>query len=178
MLTKFEELALIARCVTADDRRAFGRLVEEYQDGLRRFLYNLTGGDSIRTDDLAQETFLKAYSSLQNFKGIARFKTWLYRIAYNEFYSSERKNRGEDMAPLDNLPMANEIHCDNTAIELRHDIEIGLKALSPPERTAILLFYMEDLPIKKIASIMSMPEGSIKSYLSRARIKMGRAMSK
>lgn len=178
MLTKFEELTLIARCVTADDRRAFGRLVEEYQDGLRRFLYNLTGGDDMRTDDLAQDTFLKAYSSLQSFRGIARFKTWLYRIAYNEFYSSERKSRGENTAPLDDLSVDYESHCDNTTIELRHDIEVGLKALSPPERTAILLFYMEDLSIKKIASIMSAPEGSVKSYLSRARMKMGRAMSK
>ena len=56
MLTKWEELQLIARCVAGDDRDAFGRLVEEYNDGLRRFLLNLTLGDAALTDDLAQDS--------------------------------------------------------------------------------------------------------------------------
>lgn len=53
MLGKLEEISLIARCVAADDRHAFGRLVEEYQDALRRFIYNLCGGDAALTDDIA-----------------------------------------------------------------------------------------------------------------------------
>lgn len=85
MLNKWEELRLIARCVAGDDRQAFGQLVEEYNDGLRRFLLNLTLGDASLTDDLAQETFIKVYLSLRSYQGIARFRTWLYRIAYNEF---------------------------------------------------------------------------------------------
>lgn len=59
MLTKWEELRLVARCVAGDDRRAFERLVEEYQQPLRRFLLNLTMGNASLTDDLAQDTFLK-----------------------------------------------------------------------------------------------------------------------
>lgn len=96
MLSRFEELQLIAKCIAGDSRRAFERLVEEYQEGLRRFLLNLTLGDAALTDDLAQETFLKAYMSLRSFKGIARFKTWLYRIAYNEFvlFLSKAPSRG------------------------------------------------------------------------------------
>ena len=54
MLTRFEEISLIAKCVAADDRHAFGRLVDEYQDSLRRFVFNLTGGDASLTDDIAQ----------------------------------------------------------------------------------------------------------------------------
>lgn len=98
MLNKWEELRLIARCVAGDDRQAFGQLVEEYNDGLRRFLLNLTLGDASLTDDLAQETFIKVYLSLRSYQGIARFRTWLYRIAYNEFYMYMRRRRetGED----------------------------------------------------------------------------------
>ena len=55
MLSKWDELRLIARCVAGDDRHAFERLVDEYNDGLRRFLLNLTLGDACLTDDLAQE---------------------------------------------------------------------------------------------------------------------------
>ena len=87
MLSKVEELKLISRCVLADDRRAFGELVEAYQPRLRRFFMNLTLGDEYLSDDLAQETFIKAYIELRSFRGMSRFGTWLFRIGYNEFYS-------------------------------------------------------------------------------------------
>lgn len=109
MLGKLEEISLIARCVAADDRHAFGRLVEEYQDALRRFIYNLCGGDAAMTDDIAQETFLKAYTSIRSFKGISRFKTWLYTIAYREFIDWRRSKGGYS----DDLELAANIS-DNT----------------------------------------------------------------
>ena len=93
MLTKVQELALLARCVAADDRDAFGKLVAAYSDDIRRLLDTLTRGDTPLVDDLTQEVFIKAYLSIRSFKGIARFRTWLYRIAYNEFISYLRKNR-------------------------------------------------------------------------------------
>ncbi len=174
MLSKFEELALITRCATLDDRRAFGRLVEEYQESLRRFIFNLTMGDAALTDDLAQETFLKAYTSIRSFKGMARFKTWLYRIACNEFVNHTRKTKelliDDDTPP----PMPTEPHHDT---ERRHDVEIGLKALNDTERMLVLLFYMEDRPIKEIAKMTSMPEGTVKSYLSRAKTKMAKVLT-
>ena len=90
-INKAQELLLIARCIAADDRNAFGQLVVAYESGLRRFLLNLTSGNIPLTDDLSQETFLKAYLAIRSFKGIASFKTWLYRIAYNEFISYKRR---------------------------------------------------------------------------------------
>lgn len=174
MLTKFDELRLIARCVAADDRNAFGQLVEEYQAGVRRFLLNLTSGDAALTDDLSQETFLKAYLSIRSFQGLARFKTWLYRIAYNEYYSYMRRqckelNEGQDA-------YRNETTSPHSSTDAMMDIETCLKFLSETERTLILLFYLEDQPIKKIALITSMPEGTVKSHLSRARKKMAEIM--
>lgn len=71
MISKIEELSLIARCVAGDSREAFGRLVVAYEGGLRRFLLNLTLNDASLTDDLAQESFLKAYLSIRSFKGIS-----------------------------------------------------------------------------------------------------------
>ena len=73
----------------ADSRDAFGVLVSEYQSEIRRFFMNLTG-DAALSDDLSQETFIKAYTSIRSFRMMSRFRTWLYRIAYNEFYSYYR----------------------------------------------------------------------------------------
>lgn len=170
MLNKWEELRLIARCVAGDDRQAFGQLVEEYNDGLRRFLLNLTLGDASLTDDLAQETFIKVYLSLRSYQGIARFRTWLYRIAYNEFYMyMRRRETGEDERGYGNVA---DTVSPYDARDASIDVQQCLKILSEPERTAVLLFYLDDRPIKEISAIMQMPQGTVKSHLSRAKAKM------
>ncbi len=80
-------MKLLALCMATDNRDAFSRLVVAFQDGLRRFLFNLTDGDAALTDDLSQETFIKAWLAIRSFHGMSGFKTWLYRIAVNEFVS-------------------------------------------------------------------------------------------
>jgi RNA polymerase sigma-70 factor (ECF subfamily) len=172
MLSRFDELKLIARCVATDDRNAFGRLVEEYQHGLRRFLLNLTLGNSDLADDLAQETFIKAYLSIRSFKGLSKFKTWLYRIAYNEFYSYMRNCKESCEEPTNISHPISTSQIDAT--DARMDIEHCLTTLNETERTVVLLFYIEDLPITKIAQITSLPQGTIKSMLYRARAKMAK----
>ena len=104
-INRFQELALIPRCVAADDRNAFGQLVDAYSESLRRFLLGLTKGDSALADDLAQETFLKAYLSIRSLEGVTRFRSWLFRIAYNEFVSDLRRrsrlsNTSEDIPDI------------------------------------------------------------------------------
>lgn len=174
MLNRLEEIKLLALCATVDNREAFGRLVEEYQEPLRRFLYSLTMGNAYLTDDLAQETFLKAYKSIRSFERISKFKTWLYRIAYNEYINWLRQNNiyGDEKDIRDKL-VDYDIHHN---VETRHDIEVGLSVLNPTERTLILLFYLEDKSIKDIKRITKLPEGTIKVYLSRAKTKMFNAI--
>ena len=174
MLNKAQELLLIARCIAADDRDAFGQLVIAYEAGLRRFILNLTMGDAALSDDIAQETFLKAYLAIRSFKGIASFKTWLYRIAYNEFITFKRRytetNDIEDTPPV--------IGSDTVAqSDAKMDLQVCLNALNDSERTIVHLFYIEDLPIKKVCEITGYPEGTVKSYLSRARTKMAEALN-
>ena len=176
MLTKWEELQLIARCVAGDDRDAFGRLVEEYNDGLRRFLLNLTLGDAALTDDLAQDSFLKAYLAIRSFKGLSRFKTWLYRIAFNEFTDQMRRR-----TPTDDIAgYADKIESGATADrswQLSHDLAEAMASLSETERTIVLLFYYEDRPIKEIVKITGLAEGTVKSHLSRAKTKMAKTIN-
>lgn len=171
-MKKLDELSLITRCVLADDRQAFGQLVEAYQPRLRRFFLNLTLGDAALSDDLAQETFIKAYLNLRAFKGIAGFATWLYRIGYNEFYTHTRRRHESplegDLAP--GALGASEEDGDrwDTGLTVRE----AMRHLTDDERTAVTLFYIEDQPIKRVARIMQLPEGTVKSHIHRAKAHM------
>lgn len=169
MLGKVEEMQLIAECVLLDKRESFGRLVEEYQDGLRRFLLNLTLGDVMLCEDLTQETFIKAYVNLRNFKGISRFKTWLYRIACNQYYTYMASVKKE--CDIDNALSVAEAPASN-AIDASIDAMECMRSLSDTERTVVTLFYLEDVSLKDISKITSLKENTVKSHLLRAKQKM------
>ncbi|MDE6175949.1 MAG: RNA polymerase sigma factor [Paramuribaculum sp.] len=174
MNSRAEELMLIGRVVAFDDRQAFARLVDLNTDSLRTYIFNLTGGDAVLTADISQETFLKAYLSLRGFKGLSSFRTWLYRIAYHEYLDWIRLagSAPETKQPLDTAGGIEAADNGASLVEMRHDISIAMQALTPVERSLITLFYYNDQPIKKISSIMSMPEGTVKVYLRRAKEKM------
>lgn len=174
MLKRLEETRLLALCMCSDNREAFSRLVELHQQGLRRFLMNLCGGDLMLTDDLAQDTFLKAWISIRLFRGLSGFRTWLYRIALNEYISYRRSrsncmlNEASDAA---DLHLASPVDAERRA-DAGIDARTMLAQLSESEKTISLLFYLEELPIKEIVKITGMAEGTVKSHLSRARKKM------
>ncbi len=172
MLTKWDELKLIAQCVAGDDRRAFEKLVVEYNDDLRRFILNLTLGDAALTDDLAQDTFLKAYMSIKSFKGLSRFKTWLFRIACNEYYGYVRRMKEVRITDGIYFPDAVDGERPHDSTEAKIDLKTILASLNEKERSVLLLFYMQDYPLKKIVEITGMPEGTVKSLLSRAKKKL------
>ena len=83
---QLNDISLVAQVVVFKNTRAFDTLVKKYQSPVRRFFLHQTLGDGELSDDLAQETFLKAYTNLSSFKNLSSFSTWLYRIAYNVFY--------------------------------------------------------------------------------------------
>ncbi len=178
MITKVEEIKLLAQCVLADNRDAFGRLVDAYRPDIMRFFLNLTLGDGALSDDLAQETFIKAYLSIRSFKGLAQFRTWLYRIAYNEYYSWLRK-RHEDRIDEENMPAESMLDERSNGIrEAQIDVQIAMQSLSRQQRAVVTLFYIEDQPIKKISEITGMPAGTVKSHISRAKAKLTQLLEK
>ena len=75
------------------NKRAFDQIVREYQSPVRRFFLNQTLGDEMLSDDLAQETFLKAYTHIGQYRGTSSLLTWLTRIAYNVFYDYRRSEK-------------------------------------------------------------------------------------
>lgn len=169
-MSQMNDISLVAQVVVLKNARAFDQLVKKYQSAIRRFFLNQTLGDSDLSDDLAQETFIKAYTNIASFKNLSNFSTWLYRIAYNVFYDyiRSRKETSEiDAREVDAM------HCtEQENIGQKMDVYKSLKTLKEVERTCVTLFYMEDVSIEKIAGIIGCPAGTVKSHLSRGKEKL------
>ena len=169
-MNRLNDIALVAQVVVLHNTKAFDQLVRKYQSPVRRFFLHQTCGDEPLSDDLAQETFIKVYTNLASFQGLANFSTWLYRIAYNVFYDyirSRKETIGLDTALVDALHQTNQ-----KDIGQEMDIYRALSTLKEIERTCITLFYMEDQSVEKIAGITGRPAGTVKSHLSRAKQKL------
>lgn len=168
------ELTLLTQVTVFHNKRAFGRLVEKYQSPIRRFFLNQTGGNEPLSDDLAQETFLKAWLNIGQFRGAANFSTWLYRIAYNVFYDYTRSHKITE--EIDQAVALRQAYSGDTALQL--DLQQALAILSPAERSCITLQLMEGQPIDKISEITEMAEGTVKSHLSRGKQKLAMFLRK
>jgi len=149
--------------------RAFDKLVMKYQSPIRRFFLNQTLGDEALSDDLAQECFIKAYSNIGQFKGLSSFSTWLYRIAYNVYYDHVRRNK---MTMDIDSNEVKKLYAGNSSVTEQIDIYKALELLSDTERTCITLQLMEGQPIDKISEITHLPQGTVKSHLSRGKQKL------
>ncbi len=172
MRSKAPDSLLVSRVMLLDDRKAFAALVERYQGALRRFFLHHTGGDAMLADDLAQETFLKCYYGIRQYKGLAGFSTWLYRIAYNLFLDYART--AKPTAPAEAIPEA----AASASADERMDITAALALLSTQERAVVSLFYIEDRTVEDVARILSMPQGTVKSHLARSRCKLADFLKK
>ena len=168
-MSQLNDISLVAQVVVFHNTRAFDRLVRKYQSSVRRFFLHLTCGDSELSDDLAQDTFIKAYTNLSSFKNLSSFSTWLYRIAYNVFYDYLRTRKETDS--LETRRVDAQYSTQQNDIGRQMDIYRALNMLKETERICITLFYMEDQSIEKIADITGCPTGTVKSHLSRAKKK-------
>ena len=175
-MKKPNDTLLVSRAALLGDRRAFGQLVEAYQSPIRRFFFHLTGGDEELSKDLAQDAFVKAWLNIGSFRAAAKFSTWLYRIAYNIFYDYTRSKK--PTADIDWEKISDHITENAHDQDFSIDFEYALKRLKEDERTAMLLFYMEDLTIEKISKIMNCPVGTIKSHLHRGKEKIKEIIKK
>lgn len=164
------DITLVTQVVVFGNKRAFDALLRKYQSQVRRFLLGLTAGDSQLADDLAQETFIKAYMNIGKFRGLSSFSTWIMRIAYNTHYDYRRTHHQTEDA--DTPTVAARSGGTTTDCALGMDILNALATLKPEERTCITLQLIEGQPIDKIASITGMTSGTVKSHLHRGKEKL------
>jgi len=148
-------------------REEFIAFVSAEQESLRRFLLALCG-DPAEADDIAQDALVNAYVASNSFRGGSRFGTWLFRIAYNCFIDRQRARKWH-AEPIDERT---EMIVDGNSADVafRHEtLYRAIRQLPEKERAALLLFYMEDRPVKEVAAILDIPAGSVRAYLTRGR---------
>lgn len=148
------------------DQQQFIRQVEECQGALRRFLVALCCGDAHLADDIAQDTFVRAYLACDSFREDSKFTSWIYRIAYNTFLSSRRSTRAYESLS------GNEIIYTPTEADSQFEYQAlynALARLNERERSAILLHYMQGYSVKEIAELTESSTDAVKQHLSRGR---------
>jgi RNA polymerase sigma-70 factor (ECF subfamily) len=174
------------RCV-ADAREgrseAFGDIVKRYQDRIFNTIYRLLG-DYQEAKDLTQQAFLKAYMSLDKFRGNSSFYTWLYRIGVNTALD-ERKKRSrnpqvlsesfamsadEDARRLDGSDGSGDPGERVLSREREAAVASAIAALDEIHRTVLVLRDIEGMDYEEIAEVVPCPRGTVKSRLHRARL--------
>jgi RNA polymerase sigma-70 factor (ECF subfamily) len=150
---------------------AFSRLMDEHIEMARRVIYRITFNEH-DTDDIVQETFIKAFLNIQKFNGKAKFSTWLCRIAYNEANNSLRKNTGKVFCEvLSEIPASDSMNADaaiNTE-ETQGEIIEALTKLPELQRAAITLTALEGKTVKEAAYILNCTSMSIYWHLEQTR---------
>lgn len=177
------DLLLVQRAVEGN-QRAFELLVLKYQRRVARLVARMVR-DSDLVDDVVQETFIRAYRALHQFRGEAQFYTWLYRIAVNTAKKAlvdlrrnpvmnESALRGRDDDD-ETSPVSNELSSDETpetvlaAKEIGEAVNSAMEALPEDLRQAVTLREIEGLSYDEIAEVMNCPIGTVRSRIFRAR---------
>lgn len=189
-----EAVARLVRQCMAGDSQAWQQLVTAQHRRIYAICYRFTGSGN-DAEDLTQEVFLKLYKNLSSFdtqKG--SFQTWITTLARNLLVDHFRRTRldrvsdsldvgfdGEDGSPTmrdrlaDNRP-SQEQHI--AGLELKARIQSALKQISPELREAVILRDLEDMDYKEIAQVLRIPEGTVKSRISRGRGELARLLQR
>lgn len=174
-MSELSDQLLIQRVVASQCHNAFASLVKRYQSGLRYSLRQITGGDEMLADDIAQETFIKAFKSIANFRGHSKFSSWLYRIAYNLFVSHHRVARNRELTLGDDQP--EQVGTTNEKIDLHRDLARVMLKLPPQQRMALHLNLHKQLTHQEICTIMEIPLGSVKTAINRGKKQLQEELS-
>lgn len=176
-----QTLDLVARSLRGDER-AFRELIAPHHAmayAVVRSVLGLRGREE--ADDVMQMVYLKAYQGLANFRGDAKFSTWLYQIARREAIdvSSKRRLDTVDIADVEIASgAADATDAGMRKRDTRERVERAMGELDEAYRIAIELRYMAEKSYEEIAAIMNLPEGTVKTYVHRGKIEMKRILSR
>jgi RNA polymerase sigma-70 factor (ECF subfamily) len=163
------------------DRDAFQTLFETYKDKVFSIALYSTGGDQAFAEDVTQQTFLKLFTAIQQFRGESEFTTWLYRLVVNACMDERRRRKRllavEETATLadtsDNSSQETQYARNEVAFAVRSAIE----ELKPKFRLPILLKYIEGLSYEEIAVVMGCSKGTVASRLNRGHSQLAKRLA-
>jgi len=173
----------VVEIVCKGESRAFGELVERYQDKLLRYATYLIRDDDVAAD-VVQDSFIKAYVNLKGFDTRRKFSSWMYRIVHNQAIN-EVKRRSK-LFSLESLKLGEKISTDDDPIEKLEKKEIkklvhkGLNKLDVKYEEPLTLFYLEEKSYEEISDILRIPVNTVgirilrgKKMLSKIVLKEG-----
>ena len=175
-----EQEAAIVRKVLGGDANAFETLVLEYEKNVYNIALRMTG-NSEDAADMTQEAFIKAYNSLQSFRGDSKFSVWLYRIVSNvclDFLRSRNRRPTVSLSVEDDdgedaqLDVADESQSPELLLDrklTRESVRRGLDSLPPDYRQILLLREIQGLSYDEISQALCLEVGTVKSRIFRAR---------
>jgi RNA polymerase sigma-70 factor (ECF subfamily) len=189
-VTMHADTALVRRA-QAHDRAAFNEIVLRYKGKVYNFIYRMVHSAS-DAEDLTQETFLRAYTSIHSFQSRASLNTWLFRIATNLCidYSRKQKKVAGRTTSLAQEPDEGEAETTRDIPDVAFDpqrlllnkelgarLDEALRQLPAKLRTVVLLHDIEGLPYEEVATIACCPLGTVKSRLFNARMALREKLS-
>jgi RNA polymerase sigma-70 factor (ECF subfamily) len=152
------------------DQEAFRMLVDRHRDHAYGLALQITRS-SDEAEDAAQEAFLRAWRALPGFRGEASFGTWLHRIVARRALDHALARRTRAMRETE-VEAAEALPCPafgERDFVLARRLERLMECLGARQRAVVTLFYREDRPVEEIASVLAMPENTVKTHLRRAR---------
>lgn len=177
------DAAVTASRSASSRESAFNHLFEDFADPIFNYILRMVG-DRDRADDIAQDTFIKAYRKLDTLTDDASVRSWIYRIATNTAIDEMRRRRfvsrpqADEGRPLDELRDGSagpEAQLMSSVLDDR--IQRALLRLRPNHRQCIVLSDLEDMSAQQIGEVMGMSYGAVRTLLCRARAEMRRALS-
>lgn len=176
-----QEIVVLAR---HGREAAYRELIGRYQRPVFSLIYRLVR-DREKSEDLAQETFIKVLNALDRYDPSYKFSSWIFKIAHNTSLDHLRKKEPQTLS-LEGSPHAETASEQESSViqalsteetpedyaasrELGATLEVAIGKLRPEYRTAIILCHVEGRPYEEIAETMGVPLGTVKTYIHRAR---------
>jgi RNA polymerase sigma-70 factor (ECF subfamily) len=180
-MTDADEQRLIERSKEGD-RRAFDALVRMHEKRVYNLAYRLSGNYD-EAGDITVEAFLRVYQAINNFRGDANFSTWLYRIVTNVYLDRRKRQKNrqtlslEEYVELEESQVTRQIEDPSPGPEALVEaqqrqalLQKAIESLPEYQRAMIVLYHIDGLSYEEIAEVLSLPIGTVKSRLNRARL--------
>lgn len=179
MREKANKEALLVRAVIDGNKSRFAEIIEEHKNMVYSILFRMVN-DHEEANDLAQEVFIIVYRKLRQFKGDARLSTWIYKIAYFEGLSHLRRQKRWNSDNLDDVEVESDVNVETDwdVDAMKKHVSECIHELKPLERTAITLFYLDEMTVKEVAAIMNISESYVKVTVHRAKKKLKQRIKK
>lgn len=175
-----DDAVLVRELRRTQDQALFRELVERHRSSVFRLILSILGpGREGEAEELTQDVFVKVHQKLDGFRGQAKFSSWLFRIAYNtaldhrsrlSFKATHQSEEVLDMTPTDRRE-ANPFQLSVDA-EAKATLKECMRDLPDLYRSALHLHYWMGMTMAEVGETLSIPDGTVKSYLHRARAKL------